>query len=131
MKTVTQVAVFGENRPGTLQTIAEGLTSLDVNVLGISVTGAADHAVIRLVVDDDHAAAQAFSLNGIDAIFSEIFELQMPLDGKFGLAEISQDLSDAGVNIQYVYGSPIPGGTLFMRVSDPAKGLTVLEGMGL
>jgi len=54
MKIVKQLALFLENKPGTLSKVCDALAAAKINIYAISVSDAVDHAVVRMVVDDSH-----------------------------------------------------------------------------
>ena len=51
MKTVKQLSLFLENKPGTLAAVRKAHAREKINVHAISVSDAADHAVVRLLAD--------------------------------------------------------------------------------
>jgi len=127
MEILKQLAVFVANRPGTLARVCRILSEHDINILGLAVADSVDHAVLRFVVDKATPAIHALGEAGLLTVDSEIFAIR--LSNKTGrLADLGQALSDVGVNIEYAYGG-VSGndqeGTLYIKVSDPAKALPV------
>ena len=61
MKVVKQLALFVENKPGTLASVCQALAKKRINILAISISDAVDHAVVRMVVDN---ATKALHLVG-------------------------------------------------------------------
>ena len=57
MKTVKQLSLFLENKPGTLAAVCKALADEKINIQAISVSDAVDHAVVRMVVSDPRRAA--------------------------------------------------------------------------
>lgn len=132
METMKQLAVFVANRPGTLAQICKRLTEKGVNILGLSVSDAVDHAVLRFVVDKPAVAIHVLGEAGLLVVDSDIIALTLP--NKPGLLwEIGSLLADIGVNIEYAYGgmsASHQGGTLFLKVSDLEKAKKALESKG-
>jgi len=124
-----QLAVFVANRPGTLAQICGSLTQNDINILGISVADAMDHAVLRFVVDKPATAIHVLGESGLLVLDSDV--LAVDLGNEPGqLMNLSKALSDAGVNIEYAYGGTRVGdraGTLFLKVSDTPRALEALK----
>jgi hypothetical protein len=128
MATFTQLSVFLENRPGTLAAVLHALAARDVNVLGISVAAGIDHAVVRMVVDDDRKAIHVLGEAGVLVVESEV--IGVPLKHQPGaLAKLARKLADAKLNIEYAYGTSARSAKsayLFVHVDDPKKAKRVL-----
>jgi len=124
-----QLAVFVANRPGTLAQICGTLTQNEINILGISVADAMDHAVLRFVVDKPSTAIHVLGETGLLVLDSDV--LAVDLGNEPGqLMNLSQVLSNAGINIEYAYGgtrSEDRAGTLFLKVSDTERALEALQ----
>ena len=133
METLKQLAVFVANRPGTLAQICRKLADHGVNILGLSVADAVDHAVLRFVVDQPATALHVLGEAGLLVVDSDILAVTLP--NRAGqLSDLGRALADVGVNIEYAYGgmvSPEHAGTLFLKVSDVPKALQALAGLGL
>jgi ACT domain-containing protein len=52
LETMTQLAVFLENRPGALSRVCEALAKAGVNIHALTVSDTADHSVVRMIVSD-------------------------------------------------------------------------------
>ena len=133
MDTMKQLAVFVANRPGTLSQICQTLAQHGINIRGISVADAMDHAVLRFVVDKADVAVHVLGETGLLVLDSDV--LALALDNRPGsLSEVSRALGEAGVNIEYAYGGTNnidKAGTLFLKVSDTQAALIALEKIGL
>jgi hypothetical protein len=133
MDTMKQLAVFVANRPGTLAQICDTLAQNKVNILGISVADAMDHAVLRFVVDNAAVAVHILGETGLLVLDSDV--LAIALDNQPGsLSDVSRALGEAGVNIEYAYGGTRQAdrsGTLFLKVSDTDAARAALTRIGL
>ncbi|GMT50096.1 MAG: amino acid-binding protein [bacterium] len=129
MEIKKQLSVFMENKAGNLAKFSALLEESGIAILGISVTDAVDHAVIRLVVDDPSKCTHILGDNGIVVIESDV--LQVEVTSQPGeLKRIAQILSQESINIDYIYGSESQGSghsTLIFKVSDPKKGLEMMK----
>ena len=56
---IIQISIFLENRLGALLGVTRVLEAQSVNICAVSITDAADHAVVRLVVDRPSLASAA------------------------------------------------------------------------
>lgn len=129
MKIVEQLSLFVQNQPGTLAAVCDALADARVNIYGLSVADATDHAVVRMVVSDPRKALHVFEAHGTLAIESDV--LMIENENRPGiLSRIARTLATAKVNIEYAYLASLPTarkGLLIMSVSDPKKALRVLK----
>jgi hypothetical protein len=129
MQIAKQLAIFLDNRPGTLARVCDALSDAKINIFAITTSDTVDHSVIRLVVSDPQKAVAVFEEHGTLVVEDEVVMLEG--DNKSGsLARIAHRLADAGVNIEYCYCATSPNakkGLLILRVSNPKKALKVLN----
>ena len=103
----------------------------DQNVLGFSVSDAIDHAVVRMVVDDATRAAHLLGEAGVLVLEHEVVELKLANEpGK--LADVAGKLNEAGININYAYGTTGGSGDhiIFLNTTDHPKTMKVLAKLG-
>jgi len=129
MQITKQLALFLDNRPGTLARLANELAKARINIHAISTSDTVDHSVVRLVVNDYRKALLLFEEHGTLVVEDDV--LMVEGANKSGeLARIARRLAEAKVNIEYCY-SATPAearrGLLVMRVSNPTKALKVLN----
>jgi hypothetical protein len=124
-----QLAVFLNNRPGTLARLCEALSEAKINIFAISTSDTVDHIVVRMVVSDPAKALALFEDRGTLALTTDV--LMIDGNNKPGsLAAIANTLADAKINIEYAYCATHPAaqkGLLVVRVSDARKALKVLN----
>src|SRR5579859_182759 len=129
MQITKQLAIFLDNRPGTLARLADALAEAKVNIYAISTSDTVDHSVIRLVVSDYRKALLVFEEHGTLVVEDDV--LMVKGSNKPGeLAALAHKLAQAKVNIEYCYSATPPdarNGLMIMRVSNPAKALKVLN----
>jgi hypothetical protein len=129
MQIAKQLAVFLDNRPGTLARVCDALSEAKINIFAITTSDTVDHIVIRMVVSDPHKALNVFEEHGTLVVEDDIVMLEG--DNKSGsLAQIAHQLADAHINIEYCYCATSPNakkGLLILRVSNPQKALKVLN----
>ena len=129
MQLATQLALFLDNRPGTLARVCDALAEAKVNIHAFSTNDTVDHTVIRMVVSDPAKATAVFEERNALVVESEV--LMVPGDNKPGsLAAIARKLGEAKINIEYAYCATNPGaknGLLILRASDCKKALKVLN----
>ncbi len=129
IKIAKQIAVFMDNRPGTLARFCQGLAKAHVNILGMSILEAIDHAVVRLVVDKPKEAERV--LAGMHAMTQSRDVVFMDIDNKPGvMAGIAQKLAEAGINIEYAYCTASPShsaGAIILRTTDLEATISALS----
>jgi hypothetical protein len=99
---VQQLSVFVEDKPGQVTAVTDLLGKAGVNIRGFSVSDTVEFAIIRLVVDDPQRAAMVLRENGFSVKEADIICVELA-DHPGGLASVLKTISDAGVNIDYVY----------------------------
>lgn len=129
MQITKQLAIFLENKPGTLARVCDALAEAKINIYAITTSDTVDHSVIRLVVSDPRRALLLFEEHGTLVVEDDV--LMVDGDNKPGsLARICHRLADAKVNIEYCYCATSPDakkGLLILRVSDARLALKVLN----
>jgi hypothetical protein len=129
MQITKQLAIFLDNRPGTLARMADSLAEAKINIYALTTSDTVDHSVIRLVVSDYRKAIQLFEEHSALVVEDDV--LMIEGSNKPGeLARIAHTLADAKINIEYCYSatpSDAKKGLLILRVSNPVKALKVLN----
>jgi hypothetical protein len=129
MQITKQLAIFLDNRPGTLARVADALAAAKINVFAISTSDTVDHTVIRMVVSDYRKAVHVFEQHGTLVVEDDVLIVEGS-NRPGELARIAHRLSESKVNIEYVYSATPPDakkGLMVMRVSDAKKALKVLN----
>lgn len=124
-----QLAVFLDNRPGTLGRLCEALAEAKINIFAISSSDTVDHIVFRMVVSDPTQAKRILDERGTLVVSTEVLLID-GVNKPGSLAEIANKLGAAKINIEYAYSATHPTaqkGLLILRVSDPKKALKVLN----
>ena len=129
MQITKQLAIFLDNRPGTLARVCDALSEAKVNIYAITTSDTIDHSVVRMVVSDPNRAMDIFEQHNTLVVEDDV--LMIDGDNKPGsLARIAHKLAAAKVNIEYCYCATSPDsrkGLLILRPSDAKKALKVLN----
>ncbi len=124
-----QLSIFLANRPGTLAEVCEQLEEENINILAMTVSDTVDHAVVRLLVDKPGEAIHRLEEKGLLVVENDILAIR--LENKPGqLAEVSRNLADNDVNIEYAYCTGTPAqteGLMVLRTADPGEALELLK----
>jgi hypothetical protein len=129
MQITKQLALFLENRPGTLARVGDALGHAKINIYAISISDTVDHSVVRMVVSDPARALAIFEEHGTLVVEDDV--LMITGDNKPGsLARLAHKLAAAKVNIEYAYCATAPEakqGLMVLRVSDARKAMKALN----
>jgi len=129
MQITKQLAIFLDNRPGTLARVCEALSAAKISIYAITTSDTVDHSVIRMVVSDTDKALNLFEQHGTLVVDDDVVMLEG--DNKSGsLANIANKLAKAKINIEYCYSATSPGakkGLMLLRTSNAQKALKVLN----
>ena len=131
-KTIKQISVFVENKPGRLANVTEVLYKKGVNLRAFTIAEAGDFGIIRMVVDKTDEAYKALKEAGFTVTLTDVLGVEVK-DEPGGLYRIAKALGDVGINIEYVYAFTFGGdkALIILRVDDTEKAIEVLEREGL
>lgn len=122
---VRQLSVFIANEAGRVSEVTGLLGDAGINIRGFSVSDTADYGILRLVVDKPEEALAALKSAGFTVRESEVICIDLP-DTPGGLAGVLKVVSEAGVNIEYVYS--LVSTFVVINVSDVDRALQLLKG---
>ena len=120
---VKQLAVFIENKSGRVSEVTDLLGRGGINIRGFSVADTADYGILRLVVDDPDRACGLLRDAGFTVREDSVICLLLE-DKPGGLARVLKVVSDAGVNIEYVYS--LVSTYVVLTVTDPDRAIELL-----
>lgn len=121
---VKQLSVFIENKAGRVSEVSEVLGDEGVNIRGFSVSDTADYGIVRLIVDDPEKGRDVLAARGFTVKVAEVLCINLP-DEPGGLARVLKIVSDAGVNIEYVYS--LISTYVVINVADVDRALSLLK----
>lgn len=124
-----QLSIFLENKPGVLARLCESFKEEQVNIIAFAVSDTVDHAVVRMVVSNHSKALHLLEERGVLVLETDVLAIKVP-DQPGAMASVAEQLSRAGVNIEYAYGTAGSGqveSLLIIRVNELEKAQRVLE----
>lgn len=130
---IYQISVFLENRAGQLAEITGLLAQNNVNLRAISIAETVDYGVLRMIVDDAERASSILLENGNVLSMTPVSVVAVP-DRPAGLSEVLTVLSDAGIDIEYMYSILSHGDEkayMVFRVSDDEKLAATVSASGM
>lgn len=125
----TQLALFLDNKPGTLARVCQALAKAKINILALSTSDTVDHAVVRMVVSEPRKALLLFEEHGTLVVENEVLLVQGE-NRPGSMARLASKLAEANINIEYLYCATPPSARkalLVLRLSDTRKGLKILN----
>jgi hypothetical protein len=99
-----QVSFFLPNRLGALRKATRLLEEHQIRIGGFVVMEAADHAVVRVIVDKPDRAFEILSAEGYGGCVTEVLGVAVPLAPKAGIQRMLGLLLGAEVSLAYAYG---------------------------
>jgi hypothetical protein len=99
---VTQFSVFLKNRVGELLEMTSRLAEARIQIHGLSVWDATDHAVVRCVLSDPPWAYKTLKESGYAVTKNELVAVSLA-NVPDGVGAICRALFEAEVNIHYAY----------------------------
>lgn len=130
---VKQLSVFLQNKSGKIAAITRTLSDNGIDIRALSIADTTDFGILRMLVSDIQKAKQV--LTGQNCILSvnEVVVVAVP-DRTGGLAEVLSLISEAKIDIEYMYsliGREEAVADMVFRVSDEEKLNAVLQTHGL
>ena len=125
-KKIKQLTFSLPNRIGLLSELTSFLTASRVNIEGIGAYGVGDEGRFMLITDNNAKAKKLIDHMGAEVKIEDVIAVEVP--NKVGqLQQVAKKISDAGLDISYVYGSPVKGRmTLILKTGDDKKALKAL-----
>ena len=100
--TVKQISVFLENKPGALYAMTGVLAQNQVDLRALSVAETKDFGIVRMIADDMYKATTVLKEAGYIHSITPVLGVAID-DVPGGLNRVLQVLTDAKVNVEYMY----------------------------
>ena len=125
--TIKQLSIFIENKSGTLIRVLDLLSRANIQIIASTIADTQDYGIFRVLCS---APGQAFLIlkdNGINVQLADV--MAITIDDEPGrAAQAVKALSDAGVNILYMYSFLWKGkGVLTMRTDEVSLAEKVIQ----
>lgn len=102
MMIVRQLSVFLENKPGRLCAATDALAREGINLSALTVADTSEFGILRILVDQPDRAKEVLRACGITVRLTDVLAVAMD-DAPGGAVGILHLLSEAGLNIEYMY----------------------------
>jgi len=115
------------NKIGLLSELTSFITGAKINIEAICAYGMGEEGYFMLVTDNNAKAKKVISHMGAEVKTEDILAVEVP--NKMGeLQQLAKKISNAGIDISYVYGSPVKSRmTLILKTADDKKVLKLLS----
>ncbi|MGP1587138.1 MAG: ACT domain-containing protein [Treponemataceae bacterium] len=126
---LTQVSIFLENRPGSLEELTQTLSKNNINMRAFSLADTYDFGIARTIVDNAEYAAAILRKNNYVVNLTEVIGVEVQ-DKAGALNKILQTLKENNQNLEYMYafiGRKSNSAYMIMRTTDIASSVKVLE----
>ena len=131
---IKQISVFMENKPGTLKAMTDTLAASGIDMRALSLAETKDFGIARIIVDNVYHATTALKDAGFIHNLTPVLGVAIP-DEPGGLARVLEVLSEAQVNVEYMYaflGSKAADQAyMIFRVQDDAAAASALKAKGI
>ena len=129
---IHQISVFVQNKPGTLVCIIEELANKGINIRASSIADTAEFGIFRLITNDFDKTREILSENNVTNV-TRVIAAKME-DKPGALYRVVDALSEAGINIEYMYAftaSETFGAYVVFRVDDVDAAQKLLDEKGI
>ena len=126
---VKQLSVYVENRIGGLADVTRAMTDAHIDMRAISLADTKNYGILRVLCDDPDRAFLTLKERGLTVSAREVLAFAVP-DVPGGMSEIVEELSEGGINIEYVYAATNRdenNAFVIMRVSDNDRAEAILK----
>lgn len=131
---VKQISVFLENKPGVLCTMTDVLAKNNIDMRALSLAETNDFGIVRIIVDNVYAATTVLKDEGFIHNVTSVLGVAIP-DEPGGLNRVLAVLSDANINIEYMYaflgGKNVDHAYMIFRVQDLKAATSALAAKGI
>ena len=131
---IKQISVFVENKPGALYAMTGVLAQNQVDMRALNVAETSEFGIARIIVDNVYTATTVLKDAGYVHSVTPVLGVAIP-DVPGGLNKVLQVLTDARVNVEYMYaflgGRDVDHAYMIFRVADNAAASAALASRGI
>lgn len=127
-RVVQELFVKAPTRVGLLADLASAISAKGIGILAIGAYDKEGSGEFYLITTDNEGARAALTGLGVQIEANDVVVAEME-DRPGSLSASSRRLADAGINVDWVYATTVPGPTasVVFRVSDPGRAAAVLS----
>jgi len=128
-----QISVFLENRKGRLWEALDALANAKINVRTLSIADTSEFGILRLIVPDPDRAKKVLEKGNFTVKENNVIAVEVA-DHPGGLAAVLKVLSDADINVEYLYAFVEKSGekaVVVLRTENTDAGIKALKTAGV
>ena len=128
-----QISVFLENKAGRLSHVTRVLGDAGINIRALSIADTSDFGILRIIVNDPARAYRILKDAGFTVSETEVIAVQVS-DTPGGLAAVLEQMSEANLNIEYLYaflGTAENDALVVFKVEDIDKACSNFKEKGI
>ncbi|MDR3262935.1 MAG: amino acid-binding protein [Clostridiales bacterium] len=130
--TVSQIAVFLENKKGRLSEMTKVLGNAGVDLIALTIADTKEFGIVRFITKDNEKVLSLLKENGYTATRTELLGVEVS-DVPGGLHDVLRLLGDGGIEIEYLYSfarTYLKKAVILFKVGDNQKALKILKDGG-
>jgi hypothetical protein len=130
---VKQISLFLENKKGRLWEAMDVLAKAKINIRALSIADTSDFGILRLIVPDPEKAKKVLTKSNFTVRENDVIAVGVS-DKPGGLAAILKILTDADINVEYMYAFVEKSGekaVVVLRTDSISKGNKALKKAGI
>ncbi|MCG2722160.1 MAG: ACT domain-containing protein [Thermodesulfovibrionales bacterium] len=128
-----QISLFLENKKGRLAEALDVLAKADINIRALSIADTSDFGILRLIVPDPDKAKKVLTKSNFAVRESDVIAVGVS-DKPGGLASVLKILTDADINVEYMYAFVEKSGekaVVVLRTDSISNGKKALKKAGV
>jgi hypothetical protein len=124
---VRQISFSLPSKIGLLSEVSALITAAKINIEAICAYEMDEQGFFMLMTDNPAKTKKIVSHMGAEVSVEDVIAVEMP--NRIGeLQKVAKKISDAGIDITYIYGSPVKGKmTVILTTANDKKALKVLN----
>jgi len=130
---VKQISLFLENKKGRLWEAMDVLAKAKINIRALSIADTSDFGILRLIVPDPDKAKKVLSKSNFAVKENDVIAVEVS-DKPGGLAGVLKILTDADINVEYMYAFVEKSGkkaVVVLRTDSISNGKKALKKAGV
>jgi hypothetical protein len=130
---VRQISIFLENKKGRLWEAMNVLSQSKINIRALAIADTSEFGILRLIVPDPLKAQKALEKSGFTVRENDVIAVGVS-DKPGGLASVLKILTDADINVEYLYAFVEKSGkkaVVVLRTDSITQGKKALKKAGV
>lgn len=130
---IKQLSIFIENKVGRLQAIMDTLSENDINIRALSIAETTEFGILRIITPEVDKAKKVLREVNVISKITDVIAVYID-DKAGGLAKMLKCITDAGINVEYMYaflGRTEGKALMVLKADDEAEAEKALLASGM